>query len=308
MLSSGIARMDTRQEQSLLKLSILVTLIIGAIGIAFGLWAGSQAIVFDGFYSLVDVAMTAVALLVSKLIAREGSKHFQYGYWHLEPLVNASNGTVLAVACSYAFITAVGNILAGGHAIAFGPGAVYALFAAAVAFVMALYVQRKSRTLDSELLRVDARAWLIGGLLSSGLFISFAIGYALAGTSAAHWTPYVDPLVLMVLTLVLIPLPLSTIWNALRDVFQVAPSDLDAHVRTVLSDVVAHYGFHKYSSYVLKAGRARFIEIHIVTPPDFRIDSVRQLDRVRDDIADRLGQPGSERWLTIAFTTEEKWI
>ena len=38
-------------------------------------------------YSFVDVVPTMVSLIVVKLIARGSSHRFQYGYWHLEPLV-----------------------------------------------------------------------------------------------------------------------------------------------------------------------------------------------------------------------------
>jgi predicted Co/Zn/Cd cation transporter (cation efflux family) len=300
--------MDTTKEQALLKISILMTLLIALVGISFGLWSGSRAIVFDGLYSLIDASMTCISLLVSRLLVREGSRRFQYGYWHLEPLVIASNGTVLSGACTYAFIDGLGDVLAGGHSIQFGDGAIYALLAAAVSYAMAFYIHRQSRVLNSELLRVDARAWLIGGSLSAGLCISFAAGFLLAESGSAQWARYLDPAVLMTLALLLIPIPLTTVWRALRDIFGVAPSDLDIHVRRVMSKVAAEQGFRTYSSYVQKTGRARFIEIHIVTPADYRVESVRQLDRIREDIAGRIGLGGPETWLTIAFTTDEKWI
>ena len=42
-------------EQSALKLSIAVTVMTGAAGIIGGFMTGSQAIMFDGMYSFVDV-------------------------------------------------------------------------------------------------------------------------------------------------------------------------------------------------------------------------------------------------------------
>ena len=69
--------MDNDREQSLLKLSIAMTALVAGIGIVFGLWAGSQSIIFDGFFSLIDSLMTGVALIVSKLVKGEGSQRFQ---------------------------------------------------------------------------------------------------------------------------------------------------------------------------------------------------------------------------------------
>lgn len=113
---------------------------------------------------------------------------------------------------------------------------------------------------------------------------------------------------LMMLALLLAPIPIRTVWRALRDIFGVAPSNLDLHVRAVMAEVSADYGFGSYSTYVQKAGRGRFIEIHVVTPVDYRIETVRQLDGIREDVERRIGFHGPETWLTIAFTTDETWI
>ena len=79
--------MQASSEQGTLKFSIALTVFLGVLGVASGLATGSQAIIFDGMYSFVDVVPTVVSLLVVKLIARGTSRRFQYGYWHLEPLV-----------------------------------------------------------------------------------------------------------------------------------------------------------------------------------------------------------------------------
>lgn len=49
---------STRQEQRVLQLSIAGTVLVAAIGFFGGMLARSQAILFDGIYSLVDVALT----------------------------------------------------------------------------------------------------------------------------------------------------------------------------------------------------------------------------------------------------------
>ena len=50
---------------------------------------------------------------------------------------------------------------------------------------------------------------------------------------------YVDSGVLMMLALLLAPIPIRTVWRALRDIFGVAPSNLDLHVRAVMAEVSA---------------------------------------------------------------------
>ncbi|MET0185122.1 MAG: cation transporter, partial [Achromobacter sp.] len=80
-----VARHPT--EQRVLTLSIWCTVALAMLGIIFGLLSGSQAIIFDGVFASIDAGMSILALVVSRLLLRSGSKRFQYGYWHLEPLV-----------------------------------------------------------------------------------------------------------------------------------------------------------------------------------------------------------------------------
>ena len=47
-----------------------------------------------------------LSLGVSRLLMSEGNRRFQYGYWHIEPIVVAFNGTVLMLLCLYAFLNA----------------------------------------------------------------------------------------------------------------------------------------------------------------------------------------------------------
>src|SRR5690606_24493857 len=116
---------------------------------------GSRAITFDGMYSFVDVLLTFGALAVAKLLMQEPSRRFQYGYWHLEPLVAAAESAILVTACLYAAIDAVQGLLSGGHHMAFGFGLVWAGLMGATGFAMAAFVSRLARRQRSILLAVD---------------------------------------------------------------------------------------------------------------------------------------------------------
>lgn len=299
--------MDTSREQTLLKRSIAATLSVGAACVCFGLWMGSQAIVFDGIYSLVDMLLTLVVLAVSRLLSNEGSRRFQYGYWHLEPLVVAFNSAMLSLACVYAAVNAITGLIGGGHTLAFGLGAFWAALIGAISLAISAYMRRGAKVLSSELLRLDARGWLIGGSLSIALLIGFTAAALMAGTSLDPFARYVDSAVLLIISLFLLPMPIQTIWHALQEVMMVAPSDLDRHVRTIMDALIIEYSFRGYTSYVTKTGRVEVIEIHMVIPMDYHLEGISQLDAIRQQIADRLGGQSTQYWLSIAFTGDLKW-
>jgi cation diffusion facilitator family transporter len=302
-----LACQDAVREQRQLRLSIVLTVMVATIGIATGLWTGSQSIVFDGFFSMIDATMTVVALIVSRLVTRDGSRHFQFGYWHLEPLVAGFNGIIMALSCGYAFLNGIDGLRKGGHSVDFHLAIVYAVVISLASYLMCLYQRHRNKDLQSELLRIDSHGWFMGGSLSAALLVSFLIAALAAGTSIEPWTPYVDPAVLTGLSVLLAPIPLSIIWRSVREIFLVAPAELDEHTRNVVSEIAIRYGFPKFRSYVAKTGRADLIEISIITPPNFKVESIESYDRIRQEIADKLNEDGRQLWLTIIFTADEKW-
>jgi cation diffusion facilitator family transporter len=299
---------DTKLEQWVLKISISITFLIAITGVVFGLLSGSLAIVFDGMFNLIDTGLSLLALLVAKLLTSEGNRRFQYGYWHIEPLVLVFNGSTLILLCAYALVNAIGGLLSGGHELNFGWAIIFALLTSVVSIVTYGYIRHKNTKINSELLRIDTHSWLISATISSALLIAFTIAIFINKTHYEHLTPYIDPLVLTILTACLIMIPMKTVKGALRDIFLIAPVTLDKKVRSFLDELVHRRGFKTYTSYIAKIGRATFIEIHIVIPPAFPIAGVETLDEISREIKQAIGEEGAQFWLTICFTTDESTI
>ena len=295
-------------EQNILKRSIAITVVFASSGILLGLLSGSQSIVFDGLFSVIDTLVLMLALTAARLVQREGDRQFQHGYWHIEPMVLAFNGSVLMFLCLYAFINAVGSFLAGGRELELDWAIGYAAAASILTFGMYLYERQENRRVRSELLRLDAQSWLMSALISTALLAAFLLAWAIKGTRFAPFAPYVDPAILALLTAYLITVPIKTVRQALSEILLITPPALDQQVRSVMDDLIKRHGFRTYTSYVAKVGRAYFIEIHIVAPEDFEIGPIATLDGIRREISAAISEQGTYQWLTVAFTADERWI
>ncbi len=296
-------------EQRLLKLSIAVTIGVASVGVVFGLLSGSMSIVFDGVFSAIDAAMSGLALFVSRLVSRVAeNRRFQFGYWHIEPMVLAFNGGTLMLLCFYAFLNSIDSLLAGGRQLNFDWAMAYAAAVGVVAFGMFFYARHRNRQIGSDFVRLDVQSWLMSAAITSALLLAFAVAWCLEGTRYAHLTPYADLLILAVLSLILVFVPIHTVRRALTEILLITPPELDARVRQVLDEVVARHGFKTYTSYVAKVGRAQFIEIHVAVPPESPIDSVGEADAIRREISEAIGGEGPHRWITIDFTADPRWL
>lgn len=307
---------DISSEQGLLRTSIAVTLFIASIGVAFGLASGSFSIVFDGVYSLVDASMSGLSLMVVRLITSHASslqmsrklrERFTMGFWHLEPMVLALNGILLSGVAIYALINAVSSLLEGGRHLEFGIAMVYAALTVTACVSIAVIEGKANRKLRSDFVAMDVKGWVMSASITAALLIAFCFGYAVQGTSLEWVSPYIDPAVLALVCLVIVPLPMSVVRQALADIFLVTPGDLKQHVDAVAQAFVERHGLQSYRAYVAKVGRSREIELYFIVPPHMAAKTIEQWDAWRNEIGEAIGGEGPNRWLTVVFTGDPEW-
>ncbi len=300
-------------EETILKRSLVAIMMVACLGIAFGIVSGSFAILFDGVFSLVDAAMTILSLIVARLIARatvaDGlperlHRQFSTGFWHLEPLVLLLNATILLAVTTYAIFSAVMSLFAGGRSMDFGPAMVYAAVVVIISIVMGWYEHRANRQIKSDFVRMDVHGWVMAGGVTLSLLIAFAIGFALDGTGYAWLQPYVDPLVLLLVGLALLPIPIGTLRKAAAEVLQITPDDLLSEVERVAETVTTEQSFSGHRAYVARAGRGTQIELYFIVPKDQPPRALEEWDALRDRIGTAISGDPRHRWLTIAFTTD----
>ena len=288
-------------EQAVLRTSIAVTMVVAGFGIAFGILSGSFSIAFDGIYSLADASMSVLALVVSRLIALSADTsqmsgklrdRFTMGFWHLEPIVLSLNVTLLMGVSIYALVNAIGSLLAGGRVLEFDFAILYAAVTLITCAMMAILETRAGKRLRSDFVKLDAKSWVMSGSITAALLIAFCFGYAVEGTQRAWIAPYIDPAVLAIVCVVIIPLPVST---------------LKRHVDEVAEAAVARHGFLSYRAYLARVGRFKQIELYFIVAADTPARNIRDWDRIRDEIGEAIGGEGNDRWLTIVFTGDIEW-
>ena len=294
-------------ELRLLKQSTIVMALVAVIDTVFGIAAASQSILFDGLFSAVAAAIKMLMFITARLIPREGSPRFQYGYWHLEPIALLVESGFLLVLAIYAMTSGIVGVISGGHTIDFGIAALYAAVCALVEISYFFYLRHWGKRIGSLMVQYDTTSWLMDATLSLGLLASFVCAWTLSGTAWRWITPYLDPIILMAAALFLVPGCFKMLKPALRDILEIVPREHDEQVQAVMSAFVAEHGLSGFTSYLQKSGRAMFIEINVLVPPDYPVDSIGTFDQLRYDIAHRLGKDSPGRWLTITFTGDRYW-
>lgn len=299
-----------RTEQQALKVSLVAVLVLSALGITFGLVSGSQAIIFDGVFSLMDALMSVVSIILAGLIARTATKgltrRFSFGYWHFEPMVLALNALLMMGVAGYALVQSVLAILQGGRDIEFGPAVAYAAIVLVLTAGIGFWEHRANRRIDSALVAMDVKGWLMAGGVTAALLIAFLVGMIIDGTRFESAMPYVDPAVLILVALVLIPVPWRTLRQALTEIALVTPAELLDEAQRVADEVIAREGFLEATVYAARTGRSRRVEITFIVPDDESSHRpLRDWDAIRTGVMEQL-EVDENQWITVAFTTQRE--
>ncbi len=216
------------KERLALKISIAGALFMALLGFGFSILTDSEAIFLDGIFSLVNMAMGIVTLKVSQLVFEPSTHRFHFGKAQVEPLLNTTKGLIFIGIIIMAGYAAVQSILNGGRVMVFSWAILYSLIAALGCFAIGFYISNQNKQKPTPLLAVEAKGWMIDGILSSVVLFAFARGYFLNKTAYSAYTVYIDPGLVLVMSIFILPVPYKILKDNLLDLLLGAP-DADLH-------------------------------------------------------------------------------
>jgi cation diffusion facilitator family transporter len=302
------AHMANPVEIRAFRISACGFLMISILGFVFALLAHSQAIMLDGVYALVSVVMTVLAARVARLVEGPSSQRFHFGYAHFEPLLNLVRGLLIFAICAYALIATVEVLLHGGREINAAVGICYTALSAIWSVGVSMYQRRLARRLGSPALAVDARTWLVDGVLYVGETGGFLVYLVLEPTSLAPWLKYADPIFVLIVVGFLMKVPITTIREAVREVLHRAPpAEVQHEVRQRLAAALTGLPIRKTHARMVQVGRYFFLLIHLVVDEGFGARPVSELDQIRREVEQSLREVHNRMVLDIVFTADDYW-
>ncbi|GAB6260472.1 cation diffusion facilitator family transporter [Photobacterium sp. CCB-ST2H9] len=296
------------KERLALKMSLAGTVLLATLGIGYGLYVGSSAILLDGMFSFLSMGMTGLSLYTAYLVSRPDDDHFQFGYAHIEPLINVVNGLLILVTCLFALASGVQTIVNGGHEVVLEHAMVYAILSTICCFGIYFTETHIARKEDSELVRVDSQEWLVDGILSAAILVGFMLVMVFDALGYSHWNAYVDPILVSAMAIAASVLPIKVLRRNIREVLLVAPHDkVQSSVNRVIEDLSKQYHFDDYTHHFAKTGRQYDLEINILVKDDQYWTTKRQ-DKIRQLLWDKLKGELGDAWLSVTFTGQKRWL
>jgi cation diffusion facilitator family transporter len=286
--------------------SVWVSTGFAVVSLVWGLLAHSQLIVFDGLYSFASVGLSLLAVLALRTARKGPDERYPWGREVWEPLTIVVKAAALGGLCLYALVDAVTVLLRGGRDIATGWAVGYGAAATATGLAITLYLRRRRG--GSDLVRAEAAEWAGDTLLSFGVLGGFVVALLLEATGRADLARYVDPTLVVLVSVGFLWVPVRLIGQGFREVLTMsaAPS-IQQGLLACVRDIEREYGFTESFLRTSKVGGRLDIEIDFVVAAESRAQTVWQFDEIRQRLRDRLPVGGYTSSMTVSFTADRKW-
>ena len=295
-------------ENKILKISMVGALFFALFGIAWGWTAQSEMIIFDGLYSFISLALTMLSLYINNFIAKKELDKYPFGKYILEPLVISFKSLIIGGMCLYSLIGAIQDVVHGGNTVEYGSALIYSIVSVIGCGGVYIFMKKKGDKISSELIKVEASQWLMDTLLSIGVLVGFVIAMILRNTRFSGLNVYIDPMMVIMVSVVFIKMPVQSFINAFKEILCVkADDEINDDIYLIVKEIEKEYKFEDSISRVSKIGGELRIEIDFIYNEESKLKDLDQMDCVREEVYDAIKHIDYNKWLNVSFTVDKKW-
>lgn len=261
-----------RRVQRAAALSVASNALLVAGKLATGLAIGSVAVVSEAIHSAVDLFAALIAWFAVREAGKPADEQHAYGHGKIENLAALIEAALIVGAALWIIIEAALRLADPQPVSGAAWGVAVMGASAAVNLAVSSYLMAVGRRCDSIALQADAWHLRTDVLTSAGVMLALAVIWA-----GARWGGldlwWVDPVVAIAVALLILKAGAELTVQAGGDLLDrslpMPERDwIAAHIRSLFPQIS---GFHDLRT--RKAGRHRFVEVHLVVPEHL---SVRQ--------------------------------
>jgi len=240
--------------------------------------SGSAALFSDALESLVNIATACAAYYAIYVSAKPADADHPFGHHKAEFLAAMFEGAMIAVAAVLILIKA--HIAFRDGVILESPGLALtiSMVATAINATWARHIMARARAAKSEALLADGQHLLSDVITSVGVII----GLTLATLTGQYW---LDPLLAAIVALHILWIGYSITMRAMsRLLDQAASPEIESSIRAVIEEN-GHGALQAHDIRTRQAGRALFIEFHLVVPGNMTVEEAHSIcDRLESAI------------------------
>lgn len=280
-------RTKMRTEKRIMKLSFVGSVIFMVIEGMMAYLTGSHSILMDFIFDVTDLIMVGPFLLLVPLLYKPVSEKRPYGFSQVESLFLIIKYSILLFVTIQLVYDNIVIIADGGHDVDAGviAGFEFIVFLGCLAMYLAL--AHYSRRYESDTVRAELYIWKLDVIGSIGVSLAFVAQLILKQTPLMWMEPYIDPVVAIIMSVLLIREPIKMIRVSLKELVLFAPKkEIRDGIREVAEKHMASTSYYIKFLDVIQTGRKTWVEIYLSSHQD--TVAVSDLRKIRDGIRGEL--------------------
>lgn len=287
-----------KREKSAMSVSLYGNLVFVVIELVMALVTDSQAVLLDAVYDGVEFCMLLPSIFLIPLLYKPSNEEHPFGYMQIETIFVVVKGITMTAVTFGLIFNNINLMLHGGHIVSFHTVAGFELFACILGIIVTVYLYYKNKQMESPLINMEMQGWRIDSFISLGMTVAFLLPILIPFDWFQHIVPYLDQLITIVLSLVMIPTPIHTVITGIRDLMLIPPEEETIDdIKETIEPIIGVYG-HKNLYYdIVRTGRKLWISVYISFEKD--IVSLSKFKQLQDQCIKALASKYSDFYFEL---------
>lgn len=281
-----------------MSVSLYGNLVFVVIELVMALVTDSQAVLLDAVYDGVEFCMLLPSIFLIPLLYKPSNEEHPFGYMQIETIFVVVKGITMTAVTFGLIFNNINLMLHGGHIVSFHTVAGFELFACILGIIVTVYLYYKNKQMESPLINMEMQGWRIDSFISLGMTVAFLLPMLIPFDWFQHIVPYLDQLITIVLSLVMIPTPIHTVITGIRDLMLIPPEEETIDdIKETIEPIIGVYG-HKNLYYdIVRTGRKLWISVYISFEKD--IVSLSKFKQLQDQCIKALASKYSDFYFEL---------
>lgn len=287
-----------KREKSAMSVSLYGNLVFVVIELVMALVTDSQAVLLDAVYDSVEFCMLLPSIFLIPLLYKPSNEEHPFGYMQIETIFVVVKGITMTAVTFGLIFNNINLMLHGGHIVSFHTVAGFELFACILGIIVTVYLYYKNKQMESPLINMEMQGWRIDSFISLGMTVAFLLPMLIPFDWFQHIVPYLDQLITIVLSLVMIPTPIHTVITGIRDLMLIPPEEETIDdIKETIEPIIGVYG-HKNLYYdIVRTGRKLWVSVYISFEKD--IVSLSKFKQLQDQCIKALASKYSDFYFEL---------
>lgn len=253
-----------KKEGSILKLSVLLSAIFIVVEFIMAIFSKSQTLLMDCVFGFADILLIVIMTFLLPLIYKPVTERRPYGYSQIESIFIIIKGVSVAIITLFLIRDNIDIMLNGGSNLDLSIVMLFQIMLEIFCIISYLFLKYKSRKIETPVVEADLVAWKIDMFTTLGMFLSFFVQFILRYTSLYFIVPYIDSIVAIVISLVLIKEPIAMVIEAFRNLVLFAPEkETIQEIKEIVTKKIEKYPYEVTFYDIVRTGRKIWIELYI---------------------------------------------